>query len=69
MIAHTIRCKPSTSPNAIRVEMGVAPLVVEALAQLVTFLQRLHSLPLHRYSYLALTSSQQLAQIGDTLLV
>lgn len=66
MIARMIRSKPSTPHEIIRAEMGAAPVVTEALLRAVTFLHRIWELPRQKYPRLALTSSRQLADEGDT---
>lgn len=66
MIAHMIRSKPSTPHEIIRAELGAAPVVTEALLQTVTFLRRIGDLPQQRYPRLALDSSRQLSEEGDT---
>ena len=46
--------------------MGAAPIITEALVRSMTAIQRLWKLLKGRYSRLALTSSRQLAEHGDT---
>ena len=65
MIPRMIRSKASVPHDIIRAEMGVAPIITEALFQSVTCTQRLWELPKQRYPRLALMSSRQLAENGD----
>ena len=66
MISRMIRAKASVPHEIIRAEMAAPLIVVEALAQSVSFIDCTWELPQHRYARLALESSKKFARDGDT---
>ena len=61
-----IRRKALVPDDIIQAEMGATPIIIEALFQTMTRIQRLWELPKQMYSRLvALMSSKQLAKHGD----
>lgn len=66
MISRMIRNKPFVPHEIIRAELVAGPMVVDALFQTVTYLQRIQQMDPHRYPRLALQSSQFIASEGHT---
>lgn len=66
MLSWMIRDKPSVPHTVIRAEFAASPMVVEALFQTITFIQRVRDMTPGRLPRLAMESSQMIASQGTT---